>query len=120
MFMQAVVIEVQRNRLLVLDLETRQNVLVNTPIARQFRPGDFINIWYNGAMTRSIPPQITALRITAAQPSLPMPCPPNGCAPGIRPPVLWPPILLPPPGRPPAGRPPDHRPGGPNRPGRPR
>lgn len=30
--MQAIVIGVQRNRLLVLDLETRQRVIVHTPM----------------------------------------------------------------------------------------
>ncbi|BDF70804.1 hypothetical protein CE91St41_19670 [Oscillospiraceae bacterium] len=135
MFMQAVVIEVQWDHLLVVDLETRQNVIVNTQIARQFRPGDIVNIWYNGAMTKSIPPQIFALRITLAQPGqfptppppvVRPPCPPGGCFPNVLPPILWPPVLFPPvvrppvvrppmrpPMRPPGGRPPNNRPGRP-------
>lgn len=60
MIMQAVVIEVQWGRLLVLDLDARQRVLVNTPDASRFRPGDTIRIWYDGVMTASIPPQINA------------------------------------------------------------
>ena len=39
-FMQAIVLEVQWGRLPVLDLDTRQRVLVNTPMAQFFRPGD--------------------------------------------------------------------------------
>ena len=63
MLMQAVVIEVQWERLLVLDLDTRQTILVNTPDARRFRPGDLIRIRYNGVMANSIPPQISASNI---------------------------------------------------------
>ena len=63
MIMQAVVIEVQWGRLLVLDLDARQRVLVNTPDASRFRPGDTIRIWYDGVMTASIPPQINAQSI---------------------------------------------------------
>lgn len=123
MFMQAVVIEVRWDHLFVIDLETRQSVNVNTLVARQFRPGDLVNIWYNGVMTNSIPPQIYALRITRAQagpvpPVLPPPvvrppCPPNVCLPNVRPPILWPPVILPPVVRPPVGRPPHNRPGRP-------
>ena len=140
MFMQAVVIEVYLDRLLVIDLDTRQNVIVNTLASRQFRPGNVVNIWYDGIMTNSIPPQINALQITVDQfngfpPAPPVrPCPPNVCLPNIRPPFIWPPILFPPVGRPPVrppvGRPPVRPPVGPpprppvgrppNPPGRPR
>lgn len=109
MVMQAVVIEVQWDRLLVLDLNTRQKVIVITRDARWWRPGDQINIWYNGSMTKSIPPQIFALSINAASPdTFPPPPgvrPPNYCPPSICPPVIVPPILLPPFFRPPNQRP---------------
>lgn len=61
--MFAIVQEVRLDSLLVRDRRTRQDVLVRTPTARQFRPGDLVRILYSGAMTRSIPPQITAFRI---------------------------------------------------------
>lgn len=119
MIMQAIVIEVQWNRLLVLDLDTRQRVLVNTPDARFYQPGALVRIWYNGVMTRSIPPQISALRITV-MPSddvspnpPPAPCPPNRCPPMVRPPVVFPPSVRPPFARPPfpsAGPRPPQRP----------
>lgn len=104
MFMQAIVIEVQWGRLLVLDLDTRQQVIVITQDANQFRPGDFIRIWYSGAMTRSIPPQIYALRIFSQPWGNPAP---------VRP---FPPVFRPPFHRPPMGRPPHDYPG--NRPPR--
>ena len=63
MIMQAVVRNVQWNQLLVWDLNTRQQVLVNTPVAHRFRPGNVVRIRYNGVMTNSIPPQIFAIRI---------------------------------------------------------
>ncbi|WP_186567046.1 hypothetical protein [Lawsonibacter celer] len=119
MLMQAIVIEVQWGRLLVLDLNTRQNVLVNTSDARWFSPGDMVRIWYNGAMTNSIPPQISALSITAVPqnplpPVVRPPCPPNVCRPPVVfPPIFFPPVVHPPFGRPPSGRPPHNRPGRP-------
>lgn len=117
-FMQAVVIENQGNRLLVLDLETRQQVVVHTPQAWMFRPGEQVMIWYSGAMTNSIPPQITALRIqripgNEVQPLPPVqpPCRPGQCGPVIFPPVVWPPIFRPPVHRPPQRPQPPRRPG---------
>lgn len=111
MFMQASVLDVQWGRLLVLDLATRQRVIVNTPDARFFRPGDLVRIWYSGAMTMSIPPQITALNITALQP--PTVFPPVVVPPVVRPPIFFPPVVVPPFGRPPFGhhgfRPPHRR-----------
>jgi len=77
MIMQAIVIEVQWGRLLVLDLDTRQQVIVNTSEFRRFRTGDLVNIWYNGVMTKSIPPQITALGIIAVQGEMPPLFPPG-------------------------------------------
>ena len=47
-------------RLLVCDESTAQEVLVHTPQACCFRPGDRVCIEYSGAMTMSIPPQISA------------------------------------------------------------
>lgn len=65
MTMQAIVLAVQRDRLLVLDRENRQRVVVITREARRFRRGELVCILYGGAMTASIPPQITARRIRA-------------------------------------------------------
>lgn len=65
MTMQALVIGVERNRLLVLDFAARRRVIVNTPAARRFRPGNIVRIRYNGVMTASIPPQISARSIVA-------------------------------------------------------
>ena len=64
MFMMAVVVGVQRGRLQVLDLSTKQGVIVHTPHAYRFRVGDFVRIWYSGAMTMSMPHQITAISIS--------------------------------------------------------
>lgn len=49
--------------LLVCDLCTSQEVLVHTPDACRFRAGDRVCIEYSGAMTASIPPQISASNI---------------------------------------------------------
>lgn len=95
MLMQAVVIEVQWERLLVLDLDTRQTILVNTPDARRFRPGDLIRIRYNGVMTNSIPPQISASNIAVI--------PRDTVPPAVFPPAVFPPVFFPPIVRPPAG-----------------
>lgn len=46
--------------LLVCDHATSQEVFVHTPDACRFRRGDRVCIGYNGAMTLSLPPQITA------------------------------------------------------------
>lgn len=104
MIMDAAVIEVQRDRLLVLDLETRQTVLVNTANARDYNPGELVLIWYNGVMTSSIPPQITAQRIApmppGAIPTYPPDCTPFGC---VRPPIFIP--IIRPPFGPPGNRP---------------
>ncbi len=64
--MQARVLRVQRDSLLVRDCRTRQNVQVNTGRARRFRVGQKVIIQYSGAMTRSIPPQISAMEIIPA------------------------------------------------------
>ena len=62
--MFARVLRVRRDNLLVWDRDTGQTVQVNTPIALRFRPGNVVRIEYTGAMTMSIPPQISATRIT--------------------------------------------------------
>lgn len=63
MTMFATVLSVQRGSLMVLDLSTRQRVQVNTRDAFRFRRGDIVRIRYSGAMTMSIPPQISATSI---------------------------------------------------------
>ena len=107
MIMNAVVIEAQPGRLLVLDLDTRQRVVVNTQEAWRWRAGDVVRIWYDGIMTRSIPPQINAWGIAPAQANWnPSPCPPAGCPPVVFPPVVRPPVVFPPVVLPPIVRPP--------------
>ena len=53
-------------RLLVCDCSTCQKVLVHTTQACCFSVGDLVCIEYSGAMTMSIPPQISADRIFCA------------------------------------------------------
>ena len=74
MIMTATVIRVDSGGLLVRDMSTGQQVYVHTNMARQFRVGDVVRIRYNGIMTRSIPPQISAQSMTRVRP--------GGCAPG--------------------------------------
>ena len=61
---QAVVLEVRNGRLLVCDCRTRQTVLVHTQRACCFSRGDCVEIEYSGAMTMSLPPQVSALCIS--------------------------------------------------------
>ena len=63
MVMIATVLSVRRDNLLVFDFANRRQVQVNTNDAFRFRPGDLVRIRYNGAMTMSIPPQISATSI---------------------------------------------------------
>ena len=58
--MRAQVMEVQEDALLVCDQSTGQQVQVHTPCARCYAAGDHICIHYNGVMTASLPPQISA------------------------------------------------------------
>ena len=58
--MNARVLEVNCCSLLVCDLCTGHQVLVNADNACCFCPGDCVCIKYSGAMTTSIPPQISA------------------------------------------------------------
>ncbi|WP_298017405.1 hypothetical protein [uncultured Dysosmobacter sp.] len=67
--MKACILRVCPCDLLVCDLCTSQEVLVHTPQACCFRVGQKVCIEYSGAMTMSIPPQISADSI----------CPMNCC-----------------------------------------
>ena len=58
--MTARVLRVCPCELLVCDMCTSQEVLVHTPQACCFQKGQRVCITYNGAMTNSLPPQITA------------------------------------------------------------
>ena len=70
----ATVLQVEPRGLLVRDQSNGQEIFVNTNNAGRFRPGDVVRITYNGQMTRSIPPQITAQSITRIfQPGQPRP-----------------------------------------------
>lgn len=69
MIMMATVLSTQRDNLLVFDFSNRQQVQVNTNIAFRFCPGDLVRIRYNGAMTMSIPPQISTTSIVRISPS---------------------------------------------------
>ena len=61
--MTATVLEARCGSLLVRDDATGMEVLVHTSNGFCFREGERVTIWYSGAMTRSIPPQITAICI---------------------------------------------------------
>lgn len=63
MLMIAIVREVRTDTLLVRDSFTSQDVIAHTNCAQRFFRGDMVRIWYNGIMTRSLPPQINAIRI---------------------------------------------------------
>lgn len=67
--MEARVLRVCPCELLVCDLCASQEVLVHTPQACCFRVGEKVCVEYSGAMTMSIPPQISADSICRA----------NGC-----------------------------------------
>lgn len=62
--MHATVLRVCPCQLLVCDHCTSQEVLVHTPNACCFCVGDHVCIEYNGAMSLSLPPQISAICIT--------------------------------------------------------
>ena len=68
MLMLATVQEVRLNSLLVRDRAASQEVVVNTRNTRGFSPGDIVRIFYNGVMTQSIPPQISAIGISRLSP----------------------------------------------------
>ncbi len=64
--MCAVVLETRNGQFLVRDSKTDQEVIVNTRCSCNFRVGDRVLIFYRDIMTLSIPPQISAIRITKA------------------------------------------------------
>ena len=59
----ATVLEVNPDSLFVRD-NSGQEILVDAQNAQQFAPGDYVRIIYNGAMTLSLPPQISAIFVT--------------------------------------------------------
>ncbi|MGI6269464.1 MAG: hypothetical protein ACOYKJ_02835 [Candidatus Howiella sp.] len=63
MHMIAVVQKVRAGSLLVRNTADLQEVVANTNDTRCFRVGDVVSILYSGAMTMSIPPQISVIRI---------------------------------------------------------
>ena len=60
MTMRATVLEVRDGALLVRDHSTGQEVVCLSPCAACFRTGERICLHFSGAMTASLPPQITA------------------------------------------------------------
>jgi len=87
MTMYATVISTSPGSLLVRDFETNMEVRVFYRQANRFRTGDRIRITFSGAMTHSIPPQITATSIQRIQ-SFPRPEPRPPEMPEIRAVVL--------------------------------
>lgn len=67
MTINATVLEVYNDRLLVRDLSNNQEIMVNFRNARRFSVGDTVRIVFNGQMTLSIPPQISAISIQRIQ-----------------------------------------------------
>ena len=63
----ACVCQVQDCALLVCEHCTSQEILVHTPRACCFSVGQYVCVRHTGAMTMSIPPQVTALSVTPAQ-----------------------------------------------------
>lgn len=66
MTMCAVILEISDRKILVRDSKTNQEIAVNTRCNCNFRVGDRVIIFHSGAMTMSIPPQISAIRIRKA------------------------------------------------------
>ena len=58
------VMEIREGALLVCDHCNARTVVVHTELARCFCPGDRLCVLYSGAMTMSIPPQLTAADVT--------------------------------------------------------
>lgn len=63
MVMIATVLRTDARGLLVMDMETGEEVFVNFGNASSFSPGDLVRITYTGTMTPSIPPQISATSV---------------------------------------------------------
>ena len=60
MMMIATVREVRDDSLLVRNRANGQDVVVHTNCTRCFCVGDIVSILFNGIMTNSLPPQISA------------------------------------------------------------
>ncbi|MCL2019408.1 MAG: YobA family protein [Oscillospiraceae bacterium] len=71
MQMIATVIAVNPRSLTVRNEESGETVIVNLNNPRRFNVGNRVRITYNGIMTMSMPPQITAINIQ------PLPVPPS-------------------------------------------
>jgi len=67
MIITATVIRVNSGSLLVRDVSNGMEILVFFRDTRRFSPGNLVRITYNGQMTHSIPPQITATSIQRIQ-----------------------------------------------------
>ena len=65
--MNAVIVEIHDKRLLVRDEQTNQDYVVNLKRNRRFDVGDKLVIHYGEAMTLSLPPHISAVRIRQIQ-----------------------------------------------------
>jgi len=74
--------------MLIRDESDGQQVMINYRDTNRFSIGQRISIIHNGIMSRSFPPQITALSIQILQPAV-TPIPPIG---HIRPPAVTPPV----------------------------
>lgn len=61
--MNAVILEIQDKMLLVRDVQTNQEYIVNLRRNRKFCVGDEVVIIYGETMTLSLPPHISAVRI---------------------------------------------------------
>lgn len=65
--MNAVILEIYDKRLLVRDEHTNQEYIVNLRRNRKLNVGDKVVIHYGEAMTLSLPPHISAVRIKKIQ-----------------------------------------------------
>ena len=57
------VLDIREGAILVCDHCSDQTVMVHTDLACCFCPGDQLCVEYSGAMTMSLPPQISATHI---------------------------------------------------------
>lgn len=78
MILDAIVHQVNWNNLLVREVGTNQEILVNFQNSRRFSRGDCVRIVHTGQMTMSIPPQISAISIQTTNCRPPMPPPSLG------------------------------------------
>lgn len=62
--MYCTVLEAREGWLLCCNHDSNQSVIVHTDLASCFCTGDRLCIEYSGAMTMSLPPQMSATRIT--------------------------------------------------------